>query len=231
MTLPADRLYAIENGPSGFDPMAPAYFPKIRFLMLMRNERLAALRTDFDDRDHVLTVRADGRIAAQATCGPGPDERRSNDFRRLLRRRIARSAENNHWRRRAYLFQHEAAAQFFRRRPAGRFSHQPGLRRGDRECGGRPGRSAALSRQPLRQRLAGLGRIRSRGQGISVGAARLKGVRRIKRCAATDVEPETGIRDMNIPQTLMQAFGHADCGLYTEVVEGGAIAAGDSVTT
>ena len=41
-TLPADRLYAIENGPSGFDPLAPAYFPKIRFLMLMRNERLAS---------------------------------------------------------------------------------------------------------------------------------------------------------------------------------------------
>src|SRR5450759_2163724 len=43
-TLLADRLYAIENGPSGFDPAAPAYFPKQRFLMLMRNERLAALR-------------------------------------------------------------------------------------------------------------------------------------------------------------------------------------------
>ncbi len=40
-TLPADRLYAIENGPCGFDPAAPAYFPKQRFLMLMRNERLA----------------------------------------------------------------------------------------------------------------------------------------------------------------------------------------------
>ena len=40
-TVPCDRLYAIENGPSGFDPAAPAYFPKQRFLMLMRNERLA----------------------------------------------------------------------------------------------------------------------------------------------------------------------------------------------
>src|SRR5258705_577055 len=65
MTLPADRLYAVENGPSGFDPAAPAYFPKQRFLMLMRNERLAALRTDFDDRTHRLSVRADGELAAQ----------------------------------------------------------------------------------------------------------------------------------------------------------------------
>src|SRR6202049_114747 len=57
-TLAADRLYAIENGPSGFAPAAPAYFPKQRFLMLMRNERLAALRTDYDEASHTLTIRS-----------------------------------------------------------------------------------------------------------------------------------------------------------------------------
>jgi uncharacterized protein YcbX len=40
-TFPADRRYAIENGPSGFDPKAPTWLPKPHFLMLMRNERLA----------------------------------------------------------------------------------------------------------------------------------------------------------------------------------------------
>jgi len=64
-TLPADRLYAIENGPCGFDPAAPAYFPKQRFLMLMRNERLAALRTDYDQATHTLTIHWEGREAAR----------------------------------------------------------------------------------------------------------------------------------------------------------------------
>ena len=64
-TLPADRLYAIENGPSGFDPAAPAYFPKQRFLMLMRNERLASLRTDYDEASHTLTIHWEGREAAR----------------------------------------------------------------------------------------------------------------------------------------------------------------------
>src|SRR5262245_22551006 len=64
-TIPADRLYAIENGPTGFDPAAPAYLPKQRFLMLMRNERLAALRTDFDEATHTLTVRWQGAEAAR----------------------------------------------------------------------------------------------------------------------------------------------------------------------
>ena len=31
-TLPLDRAYAVENGPSSFDPQKPQYFPKIRFL-------------------------------------------------------------------------------------------------------------------------------------------------------------------------------------------------------
>ena len=64
-TIPADRLYAIENGPSGFDPAAPSYFPKQRFLMLMRNERLAALRTDYDEASHTLTIHWEGREAAR----------------------------------------------------------------------------------------------------------------------------------------------------------------------
>src|SRR5215475_8321003 len=48
-TLPGDRLYAIENGPSGFDPKQPKYQPKIRYLMLMRNERLALLKTRYEE--------------------------------------------------------------------------------------------------------------------------------------------------------------------------------------
>ncbi len=40
--FPGDRLFAIENGPSGFDPAEPRHQPKIKFLMLMRNGRWRA---------------------------------------------------------------------------------------------------------------------------------------------------------------------------------------------
>src|SRR5215510_14976857 len=62
-TVPGDRLYAIENGPSDFDPAAPRYQPKQRYLMLMKNERLARLRTRLDER--LLTIEAEGREAAR----------------------------------------------------------------------------------------------------------------------------------------------------------------------
>src|ERR1700716_3931092 len=64
-TLPADRRYAIENGPSGFDAAAPVWMPKSYFLMLMRDERLAGLQTHFEDNNNLLTIRENGKVAAR----------------------------------------------------------------------------------------------------------------------------------------------------------------------
>ena len=63
--LPFDRAWAIENGPGGFDPEQPMHLPKIHFLMLMRNERLAALETRFDDADQTLTILRAGKQVAR----------------------------------------------------------------------------------------------------------------------------------------------------------------------
>ncbi len=65
------------------------------------------------------------------------------------------------------------------------------------------------------------------GRELAVGGARLRVVERIERCAATNVDPETGARDRNLPLALRKGFGHADMGVYAEVVAGGDIAIGD----
>jgi uncharacterized protein YcbX len=68
------------------------------------------------------------------------------------------------------------------------------------------------------------------GREIALGAsARLKIIKPIVRCAATNVDPDTGMRDLSIPDTLLRSFGHADCGVYGEVVEAGDIVRGDDV--
>ena len=67
------------------------------------------------------------------------------------------------------------------------------------------------------------------GRELAVGGARLKVVKRIQRCAATEVDPDTGIRDLPIPRTLMDNFGHADCGIYAEVIAGGDVVVGDAI--
>jgi uncharacterized protein YcbX len=62
-----------------------------------------------------------------------------------------------------------------------------------------------------------------------IGKARAKVVKRIVRCAATNVDPVTAARDMEIPQTLQRSFGHGDCGIYAEVTTDGEIAIGDTI--
>jgi MOSC domain-containing protein YiiM len=54
--------------------------------------------------------------------------------------------------------------------------------------------------------------------------------KRIERCAATNVDPATGVRDLSIPKLLMRHLGYADCGVYAEVVRGGAVAEGERLT-
>ncbi len=59
--IPFDRAWAIENGRGRFNPDDPQHLPKINFLMLMRDERLAALDIAFDEADSALTLFRNGR--------------------------------------------------------------------------------------------------------------------------------------------------------------------------
>jgi len=67
------------------------------------------------------------------------------------------------------------------------------------------------------------------GREIRIGGARLKVFDRTPRCAATNVNPDSAERDMNVPLTLRKGFGHIDMGVYAEVVEGGEVKTGDEV--
>jgi uncharacterized protein YcbX len=221
-TLPADRLYAVENGASGFDPAAPRHQPKQRYLMLMRNERLARLRTCFHDASHTLVIALEGREAARGDL-------RTPDGRETIERFFA-----------------QFCADELRGPP--RVLHAPGFSFSDVASKvvsiiNLASLSAiedviGVPVHPLRFRanlyVTGWPAWREfelMGQELAVGpGARLKIVKRIVRCAATNVDPDTSLRDLSIPHTLMQSFGHGDCGVYAEVVNGGEIATGNAIS-
>ena len=219
-TIVADRLYAIENGPTGFDPAHPAYFPKQRFLMLMRNERLAALKTEYDDATHMLVIHHKGREAARGDLGTA-------DGRAAVEAFMASfcADEVNGPPRVLYGDGHSfsdvarkvvsiinlasvAAVEALIGRPVDPLRFRANL---------------YVTGWPAWRELDLLGRE------LTVGGVRLKVVKRIVRCAATNVDPQTGARDMEIPPTLMRTFNHMDCGIYAEVIGAGDIAVGDTV--
>jgi uncharacterized protein YcbX len=67
------------------------------------------------------------------------------------------------------------------------------------------------------------------GREVLLGGARLRVFKRTKRCAATEVNPETAERDAKPPRWLVEHYGHADLGIYAEVIEGGRVAVGDAL--
>src|SRR5437763_3031208 len=64
--LPEDRRFAIALPTTGFDPAQPQWLSKTHFIMLMRDEKLAELRTAFDPADGMLTVERGGERLLQA---------------------------------------------------------------------------------------------------------------------------------------------------------------------
>lgn len=220
-TLPFDRAYAIENGPGRFDPEAPRHLPKINFLMLMRDERLATLRARFDEETHVLVISRDGKpvVRGQLDTALG---------RQLIEQFIA-----------AYM-----KAEL---RGAPKIVHAPGHSFSDvaakcvhivnlasaREVERAVGRKI----DPLRFRanvyLDGLPpwtECKWLDREIAIGPARLRVFARTQRCEATNVDPGTGARDMAIPAALMRTWGHEDFGIYAKVVAGGVLAVGAPVS-
>jgi uncharacterized protein YcbX len=220
-TLAADRLYAIENGPAGFDPAAPRYLPKQRFLMLMRNERLARLRTRYEEPSHTLVVELEGREVARGDLWAA-------DGRRAIERFFAGfcadelRGEPKLLHARGFSFSDVAAKVVSIINLASVAAVEA---------------SVGAPVHPLRFRgnvyVAGWPAWREFdlvGGEVAMGtSARLRIVKRTTRCAATEVDPDTGMRDLAVPQALLRNFGHTDCGVYGEVVEAGEIGVGDQV--
>jgi hypothetical protein len=68
------------------------------------------------------------------------------------------------------------------------------------------------------------------GKRLRIGDATLAVHEEIDRCAATEVNPETGERDMKVVTALKRGFAHINCGVFATVETGGEIAVGDTVT-
>lgn len=219
--FPGDRLYAVENGPSGFDPASPRHQPKIKFLMLMRNESLARLRTRYLDDTSTLVVEEGGREVARGDLST-PEGRTAVEafFDAYVVPPELRGAPKVLDAPTGYRFTDSpkgfvsiinlasvAAVEGFVGAPVDPLRFRANLYVEGLE----PWSEFDL-----------VGRTIANDAGV-----RLEVTKRIVRCAATNVDPQTGARDLDLPRALMGALGHADCGVYAEVVHGGPVTEGD----
>jgi uncharacterized protein YcbX len=216
-TLPFDRAWAIENGPSKFDPAAPKHLPKIAFLMLMRNERLAALATAFDEAAHTLTIRRDGKIVAEGSLATAAGRATLEAF--------FDTYEADELRGRTRIVSAPGHAFTDTATKCLSLINLETVRDIERKLG--------VAVHPLRFRgnlyvegLPAWAEFDWLGKTVAAGDVAFEAFGRIDRCAATNVNPETAERDLTLPLSLLQSYGHPDCGIYMRVAKGGELAAG-----
>jgi uncharacterized protein YcbX len=220
--FPCDRLYAVEDGPSGFDPAAPQHVSKMKFTVLAKIPAVAQVRTAYDEATGVLSAKAGGHP----------------DFAGDLRSADGRAGFET-W-----------LAGFLGEEARGplRVVEGPGAHR---FMDSRSGFVSIVNQASVRDLSQRLGRdldpLRFRanlyvegwpawaendwtGRTLTVGEATAQILKPIVRCAATHVDPGTGERDADLVKALFDHYGHMFCGIYLTVTAGGAVGEGDAVS-
>lgn len=218
--FPDDRLFAVEDGPSGFDSAAPKWITKTRFTVLAKTARVAAVRTHYDAATGRLRADAPGMAPLEALL---TSDAGKQAFALWLTRYLGDDANGA-------LKVVEAPGHRFTDHPLGHVSLINLASVRDLEAKiGRP-------IDPLRFR----GNIHVEGwpawvendwagRDLSLGGARAKVYAPITRCAATEVDPTTAVRDVEVVAALHANYGHLLCGVYLHVTQAGEIKSGDAV--
>jgi uncharacterized protein YcbX len=68
------------------------------------------------------------------------------------------------------------------------------------------------------------------GKKIKIGNSILEVFKKTQRCAATTVNPDTGIRDINVPKEISSHYGHVDLGVYAKVIKSGSVSLLDKIS-
>ncbi len=220
--FPGDRLFAVEDGPSGFDPAAPAFVSKTRFTVLARLPQVARVVARFDDAARTLHLAAPDR--PDLTCAvddPGDRARLEAWLTDLLGEDVTGPLR---------LISAEGLDHRFMDDMAGRVSilNLASVRDLETRLG------APVDPRRFRANVWVEGwpawiENDAAGQTLSLGAARLTAVKPIVRCAATHVHPDRGERDLDLVPELFRLYGHRWCGLYARIDADGPLAVGDPV--
>ena len=207
--LPFDRVFAVENGASGFDPQAPKHISKMKFAVLAAIPKVAAVRTRLDEAEGVLHASAPGQDDICVRLADAADQQAFADWLAA----VLGEATNGPLR------VIRAAGHRFLDDPSGQISLtnlaslkvlsdsagldlSPARLRGNIDVSGWP----AFAENTL-----------APGARVRLGGAWATVVKPIQRCIATHVNPETAERDFELVTALMEKTGKANLGVYVRI--------------
>lgn len=222
--IPRDRLYGFARCNSGFDPANPQPLPKDRFVVLLKIAALAGLKTVFSSDTHVLEIREGARVQ-RFDMNKADDKQKAENYLHetlglsdLEPPTFVSSYPHRFTDVSVVSPQMMNAVSVLNLASVDALSKKldadvhPARFRANIEIDGLPPYSE----------------LNAVGSTLKFGDVELEILSRTKRCAATEVNPETAERDLKIPHLLRKHLGHMDMGVYVEVVSGGTLNIGQS---
>ncbi|WP_299212048.1 MOSC domain-containing protein [uncultured Tateyamaria sp.] len=222
--IPGDRLFGFARFNSGFDPKDPKPLPKDRFVVLLKVAGLAGLRTTFHDETQELEIRQGDNTQTFDMRDPEASTKAARHLHEAL------ELSDPH----PPTFVSSAPHRFTdvsvvspQMMNAISVLNLNSVRDMEERIGAKihPDRFRAnvvIDGLPPYAELDAVGNV------LDFGEVSFRILSRTKRCAATEVNPETAERDLKIPYLLRKELGHTDMGVYVEVVSGGTLNVGQA---
>ena len=218
--FPFDRLYAVEDGPSGFNPARPAHISKQKFTVLAKIPAIARIRTRFDEAGGLLDARCEGHAPIQVNLA---EQEGRDALARWLTAVLGDEVTGP-------LRVLPAPDKYRFMDDAGGFVSLVNLN-SVRELEHRIGRPVDPRRFRANLYVDGwpawIENDPSR-RSVKLGSAVCEVFKPIVRCAATHVDPDAGERDLDLVPALYDHFGHTCCGVYVKVTGGGRVMIGEA---
>ncbi len=217
--FPGDRLYALEDGPSGFDPAQPVFIPKQRFAVLAKIAEVAKAKTRLDDASGLFHAEAAGFAPFVGDLGKGADRARFADWATHVLGEAATGP----------LRLLDGEGHRFLDHPLGHVSVINLASVADlSQRLGKPLDPLRFRANVYVEGWPAWAENDREGRPLALGEVETKVFKTIVRCAAPGVDPQTAERDLDIPAELHRLYGHLLCGIYLQVQKGGVVREGDA---
>lgn len=223
--FPFDRAFALENGPSDFDPANPQHVAKRQFVCMVHQPTTGRLSVAYEEATGTLSITTlDGRTLMVDPSDPKMlealatelvDEGKTGPIRGALRLCKADDMQSGHgftdvpgrW----VSLQNQASIDWL-------------------------GKTVGADLDPRRLRanvlVEGWDAFEEEalvGKTIALGTAEIFVEVPINRCRAIDVNPDTAVQDQELVRALQGGRGKPSLGIYATVKKAGRMAPGDQV--
>ena len=199
--LPGDREYAFSRSHVTYNRNNPVYLRKTNFLALVKEEKLAKLETKFDPESKKLLIKLDNKIVINEILN---EEENINKVETFFQNYLNLGFDSK-----------PKLVQGMKVKNNNNLTHS---------FSDIPDKAVSIINLNTINELE-----KKLGKKISLDESVLEVFKKTQRCAATNVNPENAIRDINIPNEINTHYGHLDLGVYARVIKSGLVSISDKL--